>query len=206
MILLDPLARPVIGHRGNRAHAPENTLASFQEAVALGVDAIEFDLRVSRDGVLMVFHDATLERTIDATGPFADRTAAELGRVDAGANFTPDGGRSFPWRGRGATVSTFDGIVESLPRTFAIHHRAEDTGGRLNWCGRRSRVTASPGASSSPASTPRRRNRCAAPGSRSARARPTWRGWYCRRCCVAVSARHHSRPCASRRAGTAFAH
>jgi glycerophosphoryl diester phosphodiesterase len=46
----------------------------------------------------------------------ADRTAAELGRVDAGANFTPDGGRSFPWRGRGATVSTFDGIVESLPR------------------------------------------------------------------------------------------
>ena len=60
MILLDPLARPVIGHRGNRAHAPENTLASFQEAVALGVDALEFDLRVSRDGVLMVFHDATL--------------------------------------------------------------------------------------------------------------------------------------------------
>jgi glycerophosphoryl diester phosphodiesterase len=102
MILLDPLARPVIGHRGNRAHAPENTLASFHEAVALGVDAIEFDLRVSRDGVLMVFHDATLERTTDATGPLADRTAAELGRVDAGANFTPDGGPQLPlarpWR------------------------------------------------------------------------------------------------------------
>ena len=118
MILLDPLARPVIGHRGNRAHAPENTLASFQEAVALGVDAVEFDLRVSRDGVLMVFHDATLERTTDATGLLADRTAAELGRVDAGANFTPDGGRSFPWRGRGATVSTFDEVVESLPRAL----------------------------------------------------------------------------------------
>ena len=86
----------MIGHRGNRAHAPENTLASFQEAVALGVDAVEFDLRVSRDGVLMVFHDATLERTTDAIGPLADCTAAELGRVDAGAKFTPDGGRSFP--------------------------------------------------------------------------------------------------------------
>ena len=118
MILLDPLARPVIGHRGNRAHAPENTLASFRQAVALGVDAIEFDLRVSRDGVLMVFHDGMLERTTDATGPLADRTAAELGRVDAGANFTPDGGRSFPWRGRGVTVSTFDAIVESLPRAL----------------------------------------------------------------------------------------
>jgi len=116
MILLDPLARPVIGHRGDRAHAPESTLASFRQAVALGVDAIEFDLRVSRDGVLMVFHDGMLERTTDATGALADRTAAELGRVDAGANFTRDGGRSFPWRGRGATVSTFDAIVESLPR------------------------------------------------------------------------------------------
>ena len=118
MILLDPLARPVIGHRGNRAHGPENTLASFQQAVALGVDALEFDLRVSRDGVLMVFHDATLERTTDAAGPLADRTAAELGRVDAGANFTPDGGLTFPWRGRGVTVSTFSAIVESLPRAL----------------------------------------------------------------------------------------
>ena len=64
MILIDPLARPVIGHRGNRAHAPENTLASFQEAVALGVDAIEFDLRVSRDGVLMVFHECLLQEEV----------------------------------------------------------------------------------------------------------------------------------------------
>jgi len=115
VILLDPLARPVIGHRGNGAHAPENTLASFREAIALGVDAIEFDLRVSRDGVLMVFHDATLERTTDASGALSDHTAAELGQVDAGANFTPDAGRTFPWRGRGVTVSTFDAIVESLP-------------------------------------------------------------------------------------------
>jgi len=116
MILLDPLARPVIGHRGNRAHAPENTLASFREAVDLGVDAIEFDLRVSRDGVLMVFHDATLDRTTDGSGPLDGRTAAELGRVDAGANFTPDGGRTFPWRGRGVGVSTFDAVVEAVPR------------------------------------------------------------------------------------------
>ena len=45
MILLDPNARPVIGHRGNRAHAPENTLPSLLEAVALGADAVEFDVR-----------------------------------------------------------------------------------------------------------------------------------------------------------------
>ena len=115
MILLDPQARLVIGHRGNRAHAPENTLESFREAVALGVDAIEFDLHVSRDGALVVTHDETLDRTTNGSGPVAMHTTAELGRLDAGARFTRDGGRTFPWRGRGATVSTFDEIIESLP-------------------------------------------------------------------------------------------
>jgi glycerophosphoryl diester phosphodiesterase len=115
MILLDPRGRPVIGHRGSRAHAPENTLVSLLEAVALGVDAVEFDLRVSHDGVLVVMHDATLERTTNDSGPVGMRTAAELGSLDAGARFTRDEGRTFPWRGRGATISTFDEVMESLP-------------------------------------------------------------------------------------------
>ena len=116
MILLDPRARPVIGHRGNRAHAPENTLESLQQAVAVGVDAVEFDLRVSRDGSLVVMHDETLERTTDGSGPVALSSLAELRRLDAGARFTSDGGNTFPWRGRGVRVPTFDEIIESLPR------------------------------------------------------------------------------------------
>lgn len=116
MILLDPRARPVIGHRGNRAHAPENTLESLRQAVAVGVDAVEFDLRVSRDGTLVVIHDETLDRTTDGSGPIALSTLAELKDLDAGARFTPDGGHTFPWRGRGIGVSTFDEVVESLPR------------------------------------------------------------------------------------------
>jgi glycerophosphoryl diester phosphodiesterase len=115
LILLDPRVRLVIGHRGNRAHAPENTLVSLLEAVALGVDAVEFDLRVSHDGVLVVMHDATLDRTTNGSGLVEMRTAAELGRLDAGARFTRDEGRTFPWRGRGATISTFDEVMESLP-------------------------------------------------------------------------------------------
>ncbi len=116
MILLDPHARPVIGHRGNRAHAPENTLASFLEAVALGADALEFDLHLSRDGQLVVFHDATLERTTDGQGALQQHTLAELQRLDAGAKFTRDGGRSYPWRGRGVGVSSFDEVIDALPR------------------------------------------------------------------------------------------
>jgi glycerophosphoryl diester phosphodiesterase len=120
MILLDPQARAVVGHRGNRAFAPENTLESFREAVALGVDAVEFDLRLSLDGAPVVFHDPTLERTTDGSGAVALHTVAQLRRLDAGARFTRDGGRSFPWRGRGATISKFDEIVEALPRELPL--------------------------------------------------------------------------------------
>jgi glycerophosphoryl diester phosphodiesterase len=116
MILLDPSARPVIGHRGNRAHAPENTLESLRQAVALGVDAVEFDVHVSRDGTLVVMHDDTLDRTTSGTGPVAARTITELRALDAGGKFTPDGGKTHPWRGRGITIPTFDEVVELLPR------------------------------------------------------------------------------------------
>lgn len=119
MILLDPLARPVIGHRGNRAHAPENTLPSLLEAVNAGADAVEFDLHVSKDGVLVVVHDDTLDRTTDAKGPVSARTADELRRVDAGARFTKNG-RDYPWRGRGVGIPTFDEVIEALPATLPL--------------------------------------------------------------------------------------
>jgi len=119
MILLDPHARPVIGHRGNRAYAPENTLPSLLEAVALGADAVEFDVQVTRDGVLVLMHDLTLDRTTDATGALASFTYADLAGVDAGARFTVDG-RTTPWRGRGAGIPRFDDVVEALPPSFPL--------------------------------------------------------------------------------------
>lgn len=120
MILLDPLAHPVIGHRGNRAHAPENTIESMAEAVQLGVDALEFDLHVSRDGHLVVVHDPTLDRTTDGVGLVAQRNLAELKTLDAGARFTKDRGASYPWRGRGVRIPTFAETVESLPRDLPL--------------------------------------------------------------------------------------
>jgi glycerophosphoryl diester phosphodiesterase len=114
-ILLDPHARPVIGHRGNRARSPENTLESMHEAVALGVDALEFDVHVTRDGIPVVHHDPTLDRTTDARGPLAARTLATLAEVDAGHAFTTDGGRTFPWRGRGVRIPTLDDVLGAFP-------------------------------------------------------------------------------------------
>lgn len=75
----------LIGHRGTAEAAPENTLLAFQRAVAAGVDAIELDVRLSRDGVPVVIHDSTVDRTTDGHGRVADLTAAELGALNAAA-------------------------------------------------------------------------------------------------------------------------
>jgi len=116
-ILIDPAARPVIAHRGDSAHFPENTVPSFDRAVELGADAIEFDLRVSRDGEVVIIHDPAVDRTTNGSGAVDSFTVAELKRLDAGARFSPDGGQTFPFRGKGLAIPTFD---EMLARYASI--------------------------------------------------------------------------------------
>jgi glycerophosphoryl diester phosphodiesterase len=76
--LLDPSARPVIAHRGASADAAENTMAAFELALRQGADALELDIRLSRDGVPIVLHDPTLDRTTKLRGVAAAYTAAQL--------------------------------------------------------------------------------------------------------------------------------
>lgn len=83
--LLEASRRIVIGHRGNPVAFAENTIESFQSAVDLGVDALELDVRVSRDGVAVVMHDATLDRTTNATGRVGALSWRELEVLDASA-------------------------------------------------------------------------------------------------------------------------
>jgi glycerophosphoryl diester phosphodiesterase len=81
-----PLPR-LLGHRGALLHAPENTLPSLQAAARLGAEWVEFDVQRSRDGVLFLLHDDTLERTTDGRGLATARTWTELSALDAGARF-----------------------------------------------------------------------------------------------------------------------
>src|SRR5215831_13344991 len=75
--------RPLVfAHRGGSALAPENTRAAFANGIALGADGIELDVHLSRDGVVVVHHDRTLDRTTKLRGALADRTADELNRAD----------------------------------------------------------------------------------------------------------------------------
>ena len=77
----DMIAPLFAAHRGGAALWPENSLLAFGNALALGVDYLELDVHLSRDGEVMVIHDATLERTTTGSGPVRERTAAELGAL-----------------------------------------------------------------------------------------------------------------------------
>jgi glycerophosphoryl diester phosphodiesterase len=83
-----PYAR-VLAHRGGGTLAPENTLAGIEVGLQHGFRAIEFDAMLAADAVPVLIHDPTLERTTDGTGPVAERSAAELARLDAGAWLAP---------------------------------------------------------------------------------------------------------------------
>lgn len=80
----------IIAHRGFSARAPENTLAALDLGVEAGADAVEFDLHATSDGVPVLLHDLTLDRTTDRTGPVADVSREELQGADAGSWFSKD--------------------------------------------------------------------------------------------------------------------
>ncbi|MDP1570426.1 MAG: glycerophosphodiester phosphodiesterase [Vicinamibacterales bacterium] len=112
-------SRPLVfAHRGGAGLAPENTLAAFARGLAAGADGFECDVHLSADGVPVVIHDPTLDRTTDATGPVAGRTAAELARVDAGYRF--DAAAGAPWRGRGVGVPALEQVLTSHPEARVI--------------------------------------------------------------------------------------
>ena len=114
-VLLDLSARPVIAHRGASASAPENTLPAFELAVEQGADALELDVRLTRDGAAVVIHDDTLDRTTDLTGPVRAHTLADLRGADAGRWFTPDHRRTFPFRDTGVRIPTLAEVLWTFP-------------------------------------------------------------------------------------------
>ncbi len=110
------IGRPLImAHRGDSASAPENTLLSMERAVEVGVDVLETDARMTRDREIVLFHDETLERTTGVTGRVGDYTLEELKQMDAGWSFSPDGGRTYPFRGQGLTIVTLREAFERFP-------------------------------------------------------------------------------------------
>ncbi len=113
-LFLQPRSQPlVIAHRGSAAHAPENTLAAFRLAVEQNADAIELDVDLTRDGFVVVMHDAAIDRTTDGQGRVADLTLAEIRRADAGA-----------WKGAvftGERVPLLEEVFEAVGQRVLIN-------------------------------------------------------------------------------------
>ena len=80
----------VFGHRGMKALYPENTMISFEKAIEAGVDGIEMDINMTKDGHLVVIHDNSVDRTANGSGLVQDMTLEELKRLDAGSHFSPE--------------------------------------------------------------------------------------------------------------------
>jgi glycerophosphoryl diester phosphodiesterase len=117
----------LFAHRGASGEAPENTLIAFQRAVALGMEYAELDVHASRDGVVVVSHDDTLERTTDGHSHIRDCSLVELQSVDAGFHFSPDGGKTFPFRATGVRIPTLGEILEQFPTLhFTIEIKQTD--------------------------------------------------------------------------------
>ena len=106
-------ARPLVfAHRGGSGLGPENTIPAFDRGLASGADGLELDVRLSRDGIVVVHHDRLLDRTTTARGRVADRTAAELAGVDATSRFAPTEPR--------AGIPTLEEVLRRYPAITII--------------------------------------------------------------------------------------
>lgn len=104
-----------MAHRGGEGQWPSNTIFAYQRAVDLGVDALEMDIHLSRDGALIVRHDPVVETTCNGQGAIQDLTLAEIKALDAGYTWTDDGGQTFPFRGLCITIPTLDEVFAAFP-------------------------------------------------------------------------------------------
>lgn len=112
--MFDQFKKPMIfAHRGACALAPENTLPSFELAVTHLADAIELDAKLSRDGVVMVIHDLTVDRTTNGKGKVKDLTLKDLKELDAGSFF----GKDFS----GITIPTLDEVFECVGHKLIVN-------------------------------------------------------------------------------------
>jgi len=105
----------VIAHQGGDGLWPGDTMYAFEHAAELGVDVLEMDLHITQDGVLVINHDETVERTTDGTGTIEKMTLSEVKALDAGYDWSTDDGVTFPYRGQGITIPTLEEVFQAFP-------------------------------------------------------------------------------------------
>jgi glycerophosphoryl diester phosphodiesterase len=105
----------VLGHQGASGERPSNTIESFKRAEAVGADILELDVSLTKDGVVVVSHDTSIDRMSNGKGQIKDHTFAELQTFDFGYGFTPDDGKTHPFRNQGIKIPTLAEVFEKFP-------------------------------------------------------------------------------------------
>ncbi len=105
----------VIAHQGGDGVWPGESMLAYQNSVELGVDVLEMDIHITQDGELVLMHDETVDRTTDGTGEIESMTLADLKKLDAAYDWSPDEGQTFPYRGQGIQVVTLEEIFQAFP-------------------------------------------------------------------------------------------
>jgi glycerophosphoryl diester phosphodiesterase len=106
----------VIAHQGGDGIAPGNTMFAFQNAVNMGVDVLEMDLHITKDNVLVLIHDETIDRTTNGSGEVELMTLDKIKTYDAGYDWSNDEGTTFPFRRQGITIPTLEEVFTSFPQ------------------------------------------------------------------------------------------
>ncbi len=106
----------------------ENTLASMEEAFRYGADIVEADIQLTKDSKFAVFHDARLEYRTDGSGPVRNFNMADLKKLDVGYGYTADGGKTFPFRGKGVGImpSLDEVLARFTAENFLLHIKSND--------------------------------------------------------------------------------
>ncbi|MCP4142690.1 MAG: glycerophosphodiester phosphodiesterase [Chloroflexi bacterium] len=105
----------VIAHQGGDHVWPGETLYAFENSVALGVDILEMDAHITADGILVLLHDESVDRTTNDSGLVEEMTLAELKKLDAAYWWSVDDGASYPYRGKGLVIATLEEIFKAFP-------------------------------------------------------------------------------------------
>lgn len=124
----------VIAHQGGDGERPSNTMLAFQHAVEIGVDVLEMDVHSSSDGVLVVIHDDTVDRTTDGTGLVNEMTIEELQALDAGydwptlqENENPPQVEGNPYRGQGVQIPALEDVLAAFPEMRMVIEIKQET-------------------------------------------------------------------------------
>ena len=112
VLLGDALAN--IAHAGGKGLRPEHTMIAYENALAEGAHVLELDIHATSDGVLVLMHDETVDRTTDGTGLIREMTFDALRQLDAGYDFTTDGA-TFPYRGQNLVVPRLEEVFDAYP-------------------------------------------------------------------------------------------